>query len=106
MTDPAREPADNQPPELAGETDQPTEADDIYKPPYDTREAELEALRSDMNKLRTELAAIAAGTSRLIILEADAVKQMAETRIRPHLIPALVAAGIVGYVWSAFLRPR
>lgn len=110
MTDPTRDPPDYEPLELTetllDETDQPTKADIDIRSSYDNREVQLEALRSQVNQLRTELAAIAAGSSRLIILEANAVKQMADNRIRHHLFSALIAAGVVGYVWSAFLRPR
>ncbi len=110
MTDPTRDTPDYEPPELSDtssvETAQAAKTHDGSLPSYDARAAQLEALRSDVNKLRIELAALAASSTRLVVLEANAAKQMAENRIRHHLFPVLIAAGVVGYVWSAFLRPR
>jgi hypothetical protein len=112
MTVPTPDPPACKPLELtetpSGETDQATKADDDIQSSYGNREAQLKALRSDVNTLRTELAAIAAGGSRLVVLEANAVKQIAERRIRHHLLPALVAAGVVGQsaFFAAALRPQ
>ncbi|WDZ81860.1 hypothetical protein PWG15_33700 (plasmid) [Ensifer adhaerens] len=71
-----------------------------------TRAAQLEALRTDVIRLRTELATIAAGSSRLAVLEANVAIQAVENKVRRHFVPALVMAGVVGYVWTAFVRPR
>lgn len=73
---------------------------------HPTREAQLEALRTDVIRLRTEIAAIAAGTSRLAVLEANVVVQAVENKIRRHIVPAIVVAGVVGYLWTALARPR
>ncbi|HEV7309382.1 hypothetical protein [Ensifer sp.] len=71
-----------------------------------TRDAQLEALRADVMRLRAELAAIAAGSSRLAALETNVAIETVENKIRRHVIPTVVVAGIVGYLWTAFVRPR
>ncbi|MGO4623604.1 hypothetical protein AB4Z34_15790 [Ensifer sp. 2YAB10] len=75
--------------------------------PYEViRDAQLEALRTDLVRLRAELAAIAAASSRLVVLEANATVQAIENKIGRHIVPAIVVAGVVGYLWTAFVRPR
>ncbi len=71
-----------------------------------TRDAQLKALRTDVMRLRAGLAAIAAGSSRLAALEAHVAIETVENKIRRHVIPAVVAAGLVGYLWTAFVQPR
>lgn len=65
---------------------------------------QLDALRVDVKRLRAEVMAIAAGTSKLAALEASVAIETVENGIRRHLAPVLLAAGAVGFVWSAFLR--
>ena len=74
---------------------------------YDLNRAEqLEALRADLLRIRTELANIAAGSSTLVLLEADVALRVLVNKIRRHIVPAVVVAGVVGYLWTAFARPR
>ncbi|KOF18411.1 hypothetical protein AC244_13615 [Ensifer adhaerens] len=70
------------------------------------RQAQLEALRTDIAHLRAELAAIIAGTSRLAVTEAVIVLEATQNRIRNHLATVLIAAGAIGYLWGASVRRR
>lgn len=71
-----------------------------------SRQEQLDALRDDVARLRAELMAIAAGTSRLAVIEAAVVLETVENGIRRHLAPVLIAAAATGYIWSAFARRR
>ncbi|MBD9491560.1 hypothetical protein [Ensifer sp. ENS11] len=70
------------------------------------RRAQLEALRTEIANLREELAAIVAGTSRLAVTEAVIALETTQNRIRDHLAPVLIAAGVIGYLWGASIRRR
>ncbi|WP_077967164.1 hypothetical protein [Ensifer adhaerens] len=70
------------------------------------RREKLKALRAEATRLRIELAAIAATASRIAVLEANAIVATAENGIRRHFAPALIAAGLVGYIWSVCRRDR
>lgn len=68
------------------------------------RQEQLDALRADVIRVRTELMAIAAGTSRLTVMEAMIGLRTVESGIKRHLAPALIIAGVAGYLWTAFVR--
>lgn len=70
------------------------------------RQAQLRALRTEMSRLREELTAIAAGTSRLAVTEAVVILETTQDSIRRHLAPVLIAAGAIGYLWGMSLRQR
>ncbi|WP_457584966.1 hypothetical protein [Ensifer canadensis] len=72
----------------------------------DVRQAQLQALRTEIAHLGAELAAIVGGTSRLAVTEAVVVLETTQNNIRRHLFPVLIAAGAIGYFWGAFLRRR
>ncbi|KQW34876.1 MULTISPECIES: hypothetical protein [Ensifer] len=70
------------------------------------RQAQLEALRTEIVNLRAELAAIVGGTSRLAVTEAVVALETTQNRIRDHLAPVLIAAAAIGYLWGASIRRR
>jgi hypothetical protein len=78
----------------------------LETPRLATQSEQLDVLRADVTRLRERLIAIAHGTSRLAVLEATVVLETVEGRIRRHLTPVLITAGVAGYIWSAFLRRR
>lgn len=70
------------------------------------RQAQLEALRAEISHLSAELAGIVAGTARLAVTEASIVLETAESSIRRHFTPVLIAAGAIGYLWGVSSRRR
>ncbi|OOG72909.1 hypothetical protein B0E45_07940 [Sinorhizobium sp. A49] len=69
-----------------------------------TPQAQLEALRAEIANLRGELGSIISGTSRLAVTEAAILLETTQNRIRSHLAPILIAAGVIGYLWGASRR--
>ncbi|MBZ7927500.1 hypothetical protein LAC81_36810 (plasmid) [Ensifer adhaerens] len=92
--------------ESADETRQTETVRDAVEYGRQAQREQLDALRVDVMRLRTEVMAIAAGTSKLAALEASLAIETVENGIRRHLAPVLFAAGAAGFVWSAFLRRR
>lgn len=94
----------------SGEMEMAAESDRlVVSPPDDVevfRQAQIRALRSEIAHLRSQVSAIVSGTSRLAVTKAVVALETTENSIRNHLVPVLIAAGAIGYLWGISFRHR